>query len=172
MSKQNAKAFSGDLMATLRKLHQEHCNSLRELTSQQERTIEDALQSCMTDMSNIEADAGTEVRKSSEAFAAADREAPQAGSVGAHYWDHQKRLTELTNSARERADAARKSYLEAWKAAEKTHCDALDKARRDYIAKVQEAWKNANIDDLDSGAAAELVRGLDLILDARSATWG
>lgn len=172
MAKQSAKQFSGDLMANLRKLHQEHCNALRELTAQQERNIEAALQACMTELSNIENDAATEVRKSSESFAAADREAPQAGTLGAHYWDHQKRLSELALSARERADGARKAYLDAWRTAEQAHRDALDKARRDYIARVQDAWKAMNIDDLDSGAAAELVRGLDLILNAQSTTWG
>jgi hypothetical protein len=172
MAKQSAKAYTGDLMGTLRKLHQEHCNSLRELTTQQERNIEAALQSCMAELSNIEAEAANEVRKSADAFAAADRETPQPGVVGSHYWDHQKRLTEVTNGARERADAARKAYLDAWRTAEQAHRDSMDKARRDYIARVQDAWKNANVDDLDSGATSELVRGLDLIVNQQSANWG
>lgn len=165
------KSLSGDLMASLRKLHQEHCNALRELTTEQERSIEAALQSCMTEMSNIEADSATEMRKSSDSYASAERDAPQAGSLGAHYWDHQKRMSEVANAARERADAARNAYIEAWKTAEQAHRDSLDKARRDYLARVQDVWKAANIADLDSTATAQLVQGLDIILNPQSANW-
>lgn len=170
MSKQEAGTAAApqvageNLIAALRRLHREYLASVRERAAEGERRVGAALESCMGEMARIEDDATAAIRKASTEYQTAARAAADA-PVSAQYWDYQRRVSETTTAAGARADAARKAYIDAWKAAEEEVAALGRKGRLDYLARVQQAWRAVDVEKLDPATAELLVRILDTVFN-------
>ena len=157
--KKNANAKE-PLVERLRTLHQEYARALRDVCTDEDRKLEDVFRSVTAEMTGIENEATESMRKASEEFRKSDEFTAQGGTPGAAYWDCQKRMSELTADARKRADAARTQYLENWKNVANEFAGVREKAARDFLGKVHEAWRNTDMASEDAATVEALVRSL------------
>jgi hypothetical protein len=151
-----------NLAAMLRRLHREYLASVRELAADGERRVGAALEGCMSEMAKIEDEAATGIRNALAECEAAQRAAKDAPTSAA-YWDYQRKTAEARAAAGSRADVARKSYLDAWKSAVDDLEQLRRKARIDYLARVQQAWRTADVEKLDPATAEMLVLAFDTV---------
>lgn len=155
-------ATPDNLVASLRRLHREYLASLRELAADGERRVSAALESCMSEMARIEDDTSSAIRKASGDWDTAMRASKEA-PASSLYWDYQRRAAEATAGASTRADAARKAYLDAWTAETESLDELRRKARLDYLARVQQAWRATQVEQLDPRTAELLVQAFDAV---------
>ena len=144
-----------------RRLHRQYLAALQELGREGERRVNAALEQCMSELSKIEDETGATIRQASADCAAKERAAPEAGALSEHYWDYQRKVSEVSTGARERADAARKVYLDGWKAAGDALVELTAKAKQDYLARVQDTWRGIDIGKLDKTGVDTIVQLID-----------
>lgn len=167
MSKETEAAAAApppeSLIVALRRLHREYVASVRELAADGERRVNAALEGCMAEMARIEDDAAVSIRKASTECETALRAASAegTGATSTHYWDYQRKVAEATTAAGARAEPARKSYLDAWRATADSLESARRKARLDYLARIQQAWRTLDVEKVDATTAEVLVQAFD-----------
>jgi hypothetical protein len=170
MSKEAAMAeaaqgpSSENLVATLRRLHREYLLAVRELAAEGERKVNSALEDCMAEMAKIEDDATTTIRQASTECESAIR-ATKDTPTSLPYWDYQRKVAETTTAAGSRADTARRAYLDAWRSLTEELTGLRHKVRVDYLARVQQAWRAADLEQVDQGTAEVLVQAFDNVFN-------
>jgi hypothetical protein len=142
-------------------LHREYLAALHELTREGERSVNAALDQCMSELSKIEDETSAAIRQALAECAAKERATPQTGALTEHYWDYQRKVSEVSAGARERADAARKAYLDGWKSAGDALVEMTAKVKQDYLARVQDAWRGMDIGKLDKTGVDTIVQLID-----------
>jgi len=148
------------LVVRLRRLHQEYARALGDIGTDQDRKLEDAFRAVNAEMSAIENEANEAIRKVCEEYQKTDESTAQPGAPGQAYWDCQKRIAEITAEARKKAEATRTKYLENWKNIATEFTVIREKAARDFLGRIHDAWRTADLGAADAATVDELVCSL------------
>ncbi len=133
-------------------LQGDYARSLRQVEDDAQRRIEEALRECTDTLSKLEDDYRRKVEDAHTNYLTAERAAAATAGSSADmqpYRDYRRTVLDLESQIQQQAEEARRRYLKIWQEVSEETDKAQDKVHSDFLGRVQKAWRELNIDQLD-----------------------
>lgn len=149
-----------DATTMMERLHDEYLRGLASHSDQVERQLDEALRSSMTAISVVEEDLAQKTREAMDEYVKACQGQPAGTPNTAAWFTYQKKVSDISIAARQKEAEIRERYLQAWRDGTANVQKLREKARLDYLRKVQDAWHKLDLAKMDPAHAQMLTARL------------